>query len=419
VSPGRTGRTIRTLLGMALVASGNACAMPDPTTPDVSAVATSPGSPEATASANPTSRPSSAVATPRPGTGPLELEVVEVDTGLTTPLLDIASTGSSIIYSSGAAIGPEADVAPDLYRIIPGQEGAEMIWRNPVRDRTIMRIGGDHDVVAFVDGSSTGERSWVFWLIDGDREPIELDRHPGDEDVSSAAPSFDIDQDRIAWTSFDAGPNGTVSQLFIAEGPEWEPRLLEERLASEGELWLPSLLGDRLAYTEVSYGPNYETSDYHVIYRELLQPNVPPRQLDEGGHASNPLVLPHEVIWKQPERGYNMFNWGYLVSYSLDTGETTVLDIRPQDYINYPTAGLRFVGGFGWNLAVMTVYDTETRASRIVDRYPDAGRDGVDRANISGDLMAWVHITIDELGIDDTPVQLRYAWLPLQGSDSR
>jgi hypothetical protein len=30
-----------------------------------------------------------------------------------------------------------------------------------------------------------------------------------------------------------------------------------------------------------------------------------------------------------------------------------------------------------------------------------------------------VHITIDELGIDDTPVQLRYAWLPLQGSDSR
>jgi hypothetical protein len=407
------------MLGLVLVGSSAACATPDPTGPEASGVTTSPARPGATASASATSRPSRAVATPRTGTGALELDIVEVDTALTTPLLDIASTGSSIIYSSGAAVGPNADVAPDLYRIVPGQDGAEMIWRNPARDRTIMRIGGDYDIVAFVDGSSTGERSWVFWLIDGDREPIELDRHPGDEDVSSAAPSFDIDEDRIAWTSFDAGPNGTVSQLFIADGPAWEPRLLEERLASEGELWLPSLLGDRLAYTEVTYGPNDETGEYHVMYRELSQPDVAPRQLDEDGHAASPLVLLNEVIWKQVERGYNMFNWGYLVSYSLDTDERTVLDIRPQDYINYPTAGLRFVGGFGWNLAVMTIYDTETRASRIVERYPDAGRDGVDRANISGDLMAWVHITIDELGTDDTPVQLRYAWLPLPGSDSR
>jgi hypothetical protein len=114
-----------------------------------------------------------------------------------------------------------------------------------------------------------------------------------------------------------------------------------------------------------------------------------------------------------------MFNWGYLVSHSLDTGRTTVLDIRPQDSINYPTAGLRFVGGFGLNLAVMTVYDTETDLSRIVERYPDAGRDGVDRANIAGDLMAWVHITIDELGMDDAPVQLRYAWLPPSGKEGR
>jgi hypothetical protein len=407
------------LLGLATMVSTTACAHPDPTAVEsIASVSVAPGS-AATASATPIDRPSHSVARQEPGTGLLELEVVEVDTALTTPLLDVASTGSSIIYSSGAAVGPEAGVAPDLYRIIPGRQGAEMIWRNPVRDRALMRIGGDDGVVAFVDGSSSGERSWVLWLMDGDREPIELDRHPGDEDVSSAAPSFDIDRDRIAWTSFDAGTSGPVSQLLVAEGPDWEPRVLEERLASEGELWLPSLLGDRLAYTEVSYGPSFETGEYHVIYRDLSAPTLPPRQLDKDGHASNPLVLRHEVIWKQVERGYNMFNWGYLVSYSLETGETTVLDIRPQDHINYPTAGDRFVGGFGWNLAVMTVYDTETRVSRVVERYPDAGRDGVDRANISGDLMAWVHLTIDELGTDDTPVQVRYAWLPHSGSDSR
>jgi hypothetical protein len=419
VSPGRCGRPAWTLLALALAASTTACGMPEPTGPRAPGGQSLPASSEATASANPTSGPSRAVAMPRPGAGPLELEVVEVDPALTTPLLDIASTGSSIIYSSGAAVGPTAAVAPDLFRITPGRDGAEVVWRNPVRDRTLMRIGGDDDVVAFVDGSSTGERSWIFWLIDGARDPIQLDRHPGDVEVSSAAPSFDIDQERIVWTSFDAGPNGTVSQLFVADGPGWEPRLLEERLASEGEFWLPSLLGDRLAYTEVTYHPGDETGEYHVVYRELSRPDVPPRRLDGDGHASNPLVLPKEVIWKQVERGYNMFNWGYLVSHSLDTGETTVLDIRPQDYINYPSAGTRFVGGFGWNLAVMTVYDTETGASRIVERHADAGRDGVDRANISGDLMAWVHITIDELGTDDTPVQLRYAWLPPSGRDSR
>lgn len=412
----RCGRPFRTLLGLALLASGTACASPDPTASVMSATKLPAARTEATASATPTGRP---IGTSRPRARRLELDVVEVDPALTTPLLDIASTGSSIIFSSGAALAPAASVAPDLYRIVPGRDGTEVIWRNPVRDRTLMRIGGDEDVVAFVDGSSTGERSWVFWLIDGEREPIELDRHPGDVEVSSAAPSFDIDGDRIAWTAFDRGPNGTVSQLFIADAPDWTPQLLEERLASEGELWLPSLFGERLAYTEVTYRPGRETGEYHVMYRDLARPDLPPRQLDGEGHASNPLVLSNEVIWKQVERGYNMFNWGYLVSYSLDTGETTVLDIAPQDYINYPTAGRRFIGGFGWNLAVMTVHDAETHTSRIVERYPDAGRDGVDRANISGDLMAWVRITIDELGTDDTPVQLRYALLPLPGSDGR
>ena len=342
---------------------------------------------------------------------------MDVDTALTTPLLDIASTGTSIIFSSGVAVGPDADVAPDLYRVTPGHPGTELVWRNPARDRSLMRIGGDGDVVAFVDGSSTGQRSWVFWLIDGQREPIELDRHPGDEEVSSAAPSFDIDGDRIAWTSFDSGPNGQVSQLFVAEAPDWRPRMLEERLASEGELWLPSLLGKRLAYTEVAYRPNDEDGEYHVMYRDLGRPAAAPRQLDTSGRASNPLVLPDEVIWKQPEAGYSMFNWGYLYGYDLRSGEVAALDIAPQQSINYPTAGGRFVGGFGWNVAVMTLFDTQSRTSRIVERFPDAGHDGVDRANISGDLMAWVRFTIDETGEDDTPIQLRYAWLPGAGSD--
>jgi hypothetical protein len=396
----------------------NGCATPGPSEPSAPPSASS-AAPAATDSASPTRSSTPPHSTTRPATGALELDIVDVDTALTTPLLDIASTGTSIIFSSGVDVGPSADVAPDLFRIIPGRDDAELVWRNPVRDRSLMRIGGDNDVVALVDGSSTGERSWVFRLIDGDREPIELDRHPGDDDVSSAAPSFDIDGERIAWTSFDSGPNGQVSQLFVAEGPDWEPRLLEERIASEGELWLPSLLDQRLAYTEVVYGPTDETSDYHVMYRELDRPEVAPRQLDTSGRASNPLVLPNEVIWKQPEAGYNMFNWGYLYSYSLDTGEVSALDIAPQQSINYPTAGLRFVGGFGWNVAVMTIFDVESRASRIVERFPDAGRDGVDRASISGDLMAWVHITIDETGEDAAPVQVRYAWLPAPGSDRR
>ena len=153
-----------------------------------------------------------------------EIEIGSLDPAWTTATLEVASDGEAVIFSSGVADGPGAEGAPDLWRYRPGADAPELLWRNPRRDRALARIGGEFGTWAFVDTGIHGEREWDLWLLpDAGAEPILLDSHPGDEAVSSLVPSFAVHQGQIAWTAFDRGPNGPVSQLLYARAPDWEP----------------------------------------------------------------------------------------------------------------------------------------------------------------------------------------------------
>ena len=347
-----------------------------------------------------------------------EIEIGALDSAWTTPTLEVASDGEAIIFSSGVSDGPTAEGAPDLWRYRPGADAPELLWRNPRRDRALARIGGEFGTWAFVDSGTHGERAWDLWLLpDGHTDPILLDTHPGDETVSSLVPSFAVRQGQIAWTAFDSGPDGPVSQLLHASAPGWEPVLIAQRDAREAELWLPSLRDTQLAYCEVIYSADRTTDERRIYVTNVTTPDAEPTRLDTSGRATMPLLPPNGgTIWKQADPGFNMFNWGRLFRYDDTNGDVRPLPTRPQEFVNYPSAGTRFVAAWGADSTALGVYDLDLRTARLIDRYPSGGDEHMLRPHISGDLLVWTHATVDGLG-NGPPPEIHYAFLPPAGSD--
>jgi len=389
----------------------------------VACTATTPTPSPAPASERPSEAPTTTTPPTRASERPtrasanrLDLEIGQLDPAWVWPMLDFASDSLAVIWSSGALDGPVGDGAPDLWRYIPGLPEPELLWRNPQRDRQLPKIAGDTDVWAFAEISSLGERWWNLWLLtEPGGEPILLDSHPGDEEIPSLVPSFDVDAGRIAWTSFDRGPGEAVSQVWMAEAPEWEPRLLEEANASERAYWLPSLRGGQLAYVEVTIGADPSEDIRHVLLADLAAPDAPPVQLDTSGNATMPVLTDNAVVWKEPDEGFAMFNWGRLYRHSFETGEVSPLRIAPQEYVNYPSGGGRFVAMWGADSFAFAVHDLERGASRLIAQY-DNEIDAIMRPHLAGDLLVWLHSRKDGLG-NGPPSPIEYAWLPEPGSD--
>lgn len=395
------------MVAVLCIAGATGCAAPAP--PSVSAPPSPTSRPTASVQASPTpsASPSSG---PRDGLA-AEIEVQRLDPALTHSVLEFASDGVSIIFSSGMADDAEGGAAPDLWRYAPGPSDApELIWRNPSRDHSIVKVDGDVGTLMFVDIPLTGESAWDLWLIpETDAEPILLDTHPGDDDVSSLVPSFSISEDIVAWTSFDRGPAGAVSRLLIAEPPEWEPSIIVERPAAEAELWLPSLYGHRLVYTEVRYSADRSTDERSVHYVELGG-SEPPRRLDTSGRATMPLLVGDAVYWKEADPGFNMFNWGHMFRYDLTTGEVSPVSVWPQEYVNYPSAGTRFLAWRGADSFKFGVYDMLRGQARLIESYSTESQANVLRPHIRGDLMVWMYVETPGGGPEYD--ELRWAFMP-------
>ena len=394
----------------AVIVMGAACAASTPSARSGQPTAASdpavPSTPTPTGSAGVSP---SAGASVRPGLG-AEIEVQSLDRERSRTIDVFASTGNAIIFS--AAILPDAgpDSAPDLWRIRPeiGSE-PELVWENPGRDHALVSIVGDLDTYAFVDMPTDGSRAWDLWVLPRDGDPVLLDSHPGDEDVPSFVPSIAIYEPSIVWTAFDRGPSGPVSQLLTASAPDWQPRLLAERLAAEAELWLPALAGSTLAYSEVVYGPDRSTDERH-LYLGSVDGLAEARRLDGSGLAVMAVLADDEVLWKEADPGFSMFNWGRMWRHDLATGRTAPIDTRPQEYVNYPSGDSRWLTWWGAESNVLGVYDLGHDEPRVIERYPANGNEYVMRPHVAGDLLAWMYVVQERNG--ETSAELRYAWLP-------
>lgn len=345
----------------------------------------------------------------------LELEIGVLGREHTDDLLDFVSDGEAILYSSG--IEPDVTTssgAPDLWRLEPFEE-PELIWKNPHRDHSLVGLGGDVGTYAFVDIPLTGEREWTLYLIPRrGQEATVLDEHPGDEDVPSFVPSFSVYERRIVWTAFDRGPEGPVSQLLTASEPAWEPELLLEHPASEVEIWLPSQDGAHVAYTEVRYSEDRDSDERSVWLMPIGEPGAT-RRLDASGRATMPVLVADAVLWKEADRGYNMFNWGRMFRYDLADERVVAIDLTPQTYANYPSGGQRYAAWWGSDSFSFGIYDHVLDEPRLIERNPPGSDTGVLRPHIAASLLAWMRVVGSD---EDAWGELRYAWVP-DAADAR
>jgi hypothetical protein len=337
--------------------------------------------------------------------------VGRLDPELTDTILEFASDGTSILFSSGLAEDAASNAAPDLWRIEAGSDQPpELLWRNPARDHSIVKLAGDLGMFAFVDIPLDGSRAWDLWLIPRhEEEAILLDTHPGDEEVSSLVPSFSVQEQTIAWTAFDIGPDGPVSQMLVARAPEWEPMLLLERPAAERELWFPSLHGTRVAFCEVVYSPDRTTDQRHVYLLDLAAPEAEPVRVDHSDLATMPILIEDTVIWKEADPGFSMFNWGLLWRHDIGGRGPVRLATAPVDYVDSPSAGSRFVAWSAADSFQFVVYDLLEDRPRVIERYTAAEQANVLRPHIAWDLLVWLYA---EGETSDGYAELRYAFMP-------
>jgi hypothetical protein len=340
-----------------------------------------------------------------------EIEVGRLDPELTDTILEFASDGTSILFSSGLADDAGANAAPDLWRVEAGADGRpELLWRNPARDHSIVKLAGDLGMVAFVDIPLDGTRAWDLWLIPRhDDEAILLDTHPGPDKVSGLVPSFSVQEQTIVWTAFDIGPDGPVSQMLMARAPDWEPTLLLERAAAGRELWFPSLYGPRVAFCEVVYSADRTTDQRHVYLLDLGDAESEPVRLDHSDLATMPILVEDTVIWKEADPGFSMFNWGLLWRDDIGGPGPMRLDTAPVDYVDNPSAGSRFVAWAAADSFQFVVYDLLENRPRVIESYSAADQANVLRPHIAWDLLVWLYA---EGETADGYAEIRYAFLP-------
>jgi hypothetical protein len=378
-------------------------------------VAPSPrASSDVTTGATTAAPPPSPTAAPSPSGSPDlgdELDVGSLGPALTDTILEFASDGESILFSSGMAEDVAGRAAPDLWRVRAGLDNSpELLWRNPARDHSIVRIAGDLGMVAFVDIPLDGSRAWDLWLLPRhEREAILLDAHPGNPEVSGLVPSLSVQEQTVVWTAFDIGPHGPVSQLLIARAPDWEPDVLLERDAAGRELWFPSLHGARVAFSEVVYAPDRSSDRRRVYVLDLGPRRAKPVRLDHSDLATMPILADETVIWKEVDPGFSMFNWGLLWRHDLGGAGSARLDTTPVDYVDNPSAGSRFVAWWSADAFSFAVYDLLEDRPRVIERYPAASQANVLRPHIAWDLLVWLYVE-GETG--DGFAEIRYAFLP-------
>lgn len=327
------------------------------------------------------------------------LHIGRVASSFTTRVLEFASTGSAIIASAGDGGGS----APDLYSILPRTGEPTLLWRNPAREHSIVKIAGDVDTVAFVDMPVDGSIDWTLFVIpDEGEEPLVLDQYAGDPAVPSFVPAVSVSWPFVAWTAFDSGPDGPVSQLLVAEAPDWTPQVVIERPAAEAELWFPHVYGTALLYTELVYADDGLTDERSVWRTDVV--GTRHERLDTTGRAVMPVMNQYGLAWKESEPGMNMLSWGMVEAY--DEANGTSLPVTDNSS-NFPSAGERFMTWWSVDTSRLELWDAQGHRTVEITRY-DGDDQRIRRPHVMGSLLAWRYV--DE-SAEPTFSEIRYAFL--------
>ena len=312
-----------------------------------------------------------------------------LDQSSTTPALEFRSTGTKLIWSSGARGDPSADVAPDLFAARPG-EPASLLYDNPNRDSRLEYIDGVGDQVAFMERNdgAFGSGVWKLWYLAGNHDaPMLIDSGGGEQ-----LPFFGISERYLVWTVMTGRP--LVSELRSIDLRTMARRVVASDEATQTQYWFPDLDGRRLVYGTVERSPDLATDERHVFFVDLDGDGTP-RRLDQSTSASEPAIHGDTVVWKESDPELNFLVAGSLVRYSLVTSQRETLRLPAPEGTGFtdPSIGSRFVAAWPETDRMLYVADLQSGLyPAILDLGPAATdpHDAVGRADIAGDLLAYI-----------------------------
>ena len=333
--------------------------------------------------------PSPTAATPSPTAGESPwLGSGTIDQQFTTPALEYRSTGTYLIWSSGARADPEANVAPDLFGSEPGGP-VSLLYDNPNRDSRLELIGGDGRRIVFVEDNvrAFGRGGWKMWYLASPAAEVQLI-----EEGTGTLPFFDVSGTRLVWTAMTGEPS--VSQLWLFDLATMERRLLQSADAALTQFWFPSIDGHLVVYGTVELTAGGAGEERHVNLIDLEGEDAP-RRLDTSGRASEPAIHGDTVVWKESSLSESHLVGGQLVRRSLRAGQTQPLTLDPsRPRYTFPSIGNRYVAAWSDNDRALYLADLETGTPlEILDLGPtseDYHENVGQVADLTGDLLAFM-----------------------------
>jgi hypothetical protein len=328
-----------------------------------------------------------------------------IDQSYTTPALEYRSTGSELIWSSGARAPTEADAAPDLFGSTPSGS-VKLLYDNPNRDSRLEFIGGEGARIAFIETNLRvlGLGGWKLWYLSGpDTDPIEID-----EGVGGQLPFFALSGDRLVWTAVHGLPE--QSQLLLIDLKTMKRRVLLAAAPARTQYWFPSVDGTRVVFGTVELTADGLSDERHVYLLDLDGPGLPMR-LDDSPSASQPVIHGEDIVWKESDPSLNFLVAGSLVRFSLTTRQARSLDLPTVSGLGFtdPSIGKRFVTAWAQSLRDVYLFDLrDDSALKIIDLGPmtEDPTDTVARPHAAGDLLAYVY------GPSAGDLELRWVMLP-------
>ena len=311
-----------------------------------------------------------------------------IDQKLTTPALEFRSTGTHLIWSTGARADKTGDVAPDLYASEPGGV-AKLIYDNPNRDSRLEYLDGNGTRFAFIEINSRvfGQGGWKLWYMPSlEATPTLVD------EGASQLPFFSISDDFLVWSVVHGPPE--ESQLLSLDLGSMERRVLASKSPNQVQFWFPDVDGTRVVYGTVEPQADL-SSDQRHIYLLDVGAKAAALRLDKGTSASEPVILGNDVVWKESDPHLNFLVAGSLVHYSIDSREQEPLQLPTEGNLGFvePSIGDGFATAWPQSDRRLYIADLERGTYLpILDlgRTDDDPHDAVARPDLSGDLLAYV-----------------------------